>query len=129
MTADIWIVVVLLLASGAVLVAIGRKQGSGTLDRNWLVGIRTSETMRSDAAWHAAHGETAGITVAAGVVPLVAGAATLVLRPADDATVAAIALVSVGAMLVLALIGAYRGHRIARDVNERDVRNDTKDDA
>lgn len=117
-TADIWIVVVTLLISGAVLVAIGRKQGSGTLERNWLAGIRTRETMRSDAAWNAAHTATARLTIGIGVVLLVAGAAILVLQPANDATIATIVLGSVGVTLALAVTAGVQGHRSARRVNE-----------
>lgn len=128
MAADIWISALILLVSGAVLVAIGRKQSSGTLERNWLAGVRTRETMRSDAAWHAAHTATARLIIGAGIVPIVAGAAILVLRPTDDATIATTVLGSLGVTLALAVTAGVQGHRIARRVNDSDANDHTHDD-
>lgn len=127
-TRHVWIVAVTLVVSGGVLVAIGRKQGSGTLERNWLAGIRTRQTMRSDAAWHAAHTATACLTIGIGVVLLVAGAAIVVLRPANDATIATIVLGSVGVTLALAVTAGVQGHRIARQVNEGAAEDHNHDD-
>ena len=128
MAADIWISALILLVSGAVLVAIGRKQNSGTLERNWLAGVRTRETMRSDAAWHAAHTATARLIIGAGIVPIVAGAAILVLRPTDDATIATTVLGSLGVTLALAVTAGVQGHRIARHINDSDADDHTHDD-
>lgn len=81
--AGIWILGLTLLVAGLVLVVVGRKQKAGTLRRNRLAGLRTSETMRSDAAWYAAHGATAGLVTAAGVLQAAGGAGMLVLQPTD----------------------------------------------
>lgn len=44
-----------LLLLGGIFMAIARMGAAGTLRRNGLVGIRTTATMQSDAAWYAAH--------------------------------------------------------------------------
>jgi hypothetical protein len=114
----IWILGLSLLTAGIVLVAIGRKQRAGTLRRNWVAGLRTWETMRSDEAWLAAHRATAGPVTAAGIVQLVAAAAILLLRPADDGTLLAIVLGGAGVTLGLVLAAGVHGHRIATRINQ-----------
>jgi multisubunit Na+/H+ antiporter MnhG subunit len=126
---DVWISALILLVSGAVLVAIGRKQSSGTLERNWLTGVRTRETTRSDAAWEAAHAATARLIIGAGIVPIVAGAGMLVLRPNDDSTIATIVLGALGVTLALAVTAGVQGHRIARQVNEGVAEDRNHDDS
>jgi hypothetical protein len=86
--------------AGSALVVVGRKQQVGTLRRNWLVGLRTSETMRSDAAWYAAHSATGGLVMASGVVQVIAGAMVLILQPQGEGTIAAIVLGSAAASSV-----------------------------
>lgn len=44
-----------LLLLGGLFMAIARMGAAGTLRRNGLVGVRTTATMQSDAAWYAAH--------------------------------------------------------------------------
>jgi hypothetical protein len=114
----IWMLGLTLVVAGGALVVIGRKQQAGTLRRNWLVGLRTAETMRSDAAWDAAHRATAGLVAAAGVVQLIAGGAVLVLRPTDDGASAAIVLGGAAATLGLVLTAGVRGDRIASRVHD-----------
>jgi hypothetical protein len=126
--AEIWILGVSLFVAGVVLVALGRRQRDGTLQRNWLAGLRTSETMRSDAAWDAAHGATAGLISGAGVVQLAGGVAVVVLRPTDDPTLAALVLGSITITLGLVLAAGFRGHRIAKRVNHGEVGDHTDDD-
>jgi len=116
--AAIWVLGLTLLGAGAVLVVVGGKQRSGTLRHNWLVGIRTWETMRSDAAWYAAHGVTAGLVTLAGVVLAVAGTAVLVLQPTDEGTIAVIVLGGAAVTLGLVLTAGVRGHRVATRVNQ-----------
>lgn len=117
--AGIWVLALAMLSAGVVLLAVGRKQKAGTLKRNWLAGLRTWETLRSDAAWNAAHEATAGLVSAAGVVQILVGAAVLVLQPVDDGTIAVIVLGGAAVTLGLVLTAGVRGHRIAARVNER----------
>ncbi len=113
----IWILTVTLSVAGVVLFEVGRRQAAGTLRRNWVAGLRTHETMRSDAAWHAAHDATARHVKAAGVVLLCTAVAVLVVRPSDDATLAVIVLGGAAATLALVVAAGVRGHRIAARVN------------
>lgn len=106
-----------LLVAGCALAVVGRKQKAGALRRNWFAGLRTWETMESDAAWHAAHRATAGLVTTAGAALTTAGIVLLVLQPAQEATVAAIVLGGTGATLGLVLAAGVRGHRIAKQVN------------
>jgi uncharacterized membrane protein len=103
---------VTMLLAGVVLLVLAARQRSGGLRRNGLVGLRTSATMRSDEAWHAAHAATAGLTALAGVVQVVAGGAIVVLDP-GDAGLLAWTLGGAGSTLALVLTAAVRGHRIA----------------
>ncbi|MDH3606978.1 MAG: SdpI family protein [Acidimicrobiia bacterium] len=45
----------ILLAAGVLVVVVGRRAVAGRLGRNYLVGIRTTETLSSDASWSAGH--------------------------------------------------------------------------
>lgn len=118
----LWLLVVTLAGAGVILIVIGRKQASETLRRNWIAGLRTSETMQSDEAWFAAHTATAGFVTAAGVVQL-AGAIglLLLLRPDEDAG-AAFVLIPATVTLVLVVVAGVRGHRIAERVNRGEHR-------
>ena len=116
--AGIWIVGLVLLLAGVVLLVVGRKQRAGTLRRNRLVGLRTPQTLRSDAGWYAAHEATAGLVAAAGVVQMLAGTAMLILRPTGDGAIAAIVLGAAAVTVGLVLTAGFRGDRIAESVNE-----------
>ena len=116
--AGIWILGLVLLVAGVVIVVVGRKQRAGTLPRNWFAGLRTGETMRSDAAWYAAHTATAGLVTGAGIVQVIAGAAVLVLQPSGEGTIAAIVLGGAAATLGLVPTAGVRGHRTAARVNQ-----------
>jgi len=116
--AELWGLGSILVVAGIALIVVGRKQQVGTLGRNWLVGLRTWETMRSDAAWYAAHSATGGLVMASGVVQIIAGAMVLVLQPQGEGTIAAIVLGSAAASLGLVLAAGVRGHRIAAGLDE-----------
>lgn len=116
--AGIRIVGLVLLLAGVALLVVGRKQRAGTLRRNRLVGLRTPRTLRSDAAWYAAHEETAALVAAAGVVQVLAGTAMLVLRPTGDGAIAAIVLGGAAVTVGLVLTAGIRGDRIAAAVTE-----------
>ncbi|NND01707.1 MAG: SdpI family protein, partial [Acidimicrobiia bacterium] len=45
----------LLLAAGVTLLVVALRSRGGTLPRNWIVGIRTTQTLADDEAWHRAH--------------------------------------------------------------------------
>jgi uncharacterized membrane protein len=105
-----------LVGAGVALAVIGRKQRAATLHRNSVAGLRTSETLRSDEAWQAAHAATAGSITAGGVGLLLAGAVVAV--PAiSERTAMAVLLGATGATLALVLAAGVRGHRIAARVN------------
>jgi hypothetical protein len=125
--AGLWILGATLLGAGALVIVVGLKQRAGTLRRNWLAGLRTWETMRSDAAWHAAHAATAGSVTAAGVVLALAGAGLVVLRPTQEAAVAAIVLGGAAVTVGLVLSAAFRGHRIAKRVNREGAEDRARD--
>jgi uncharacterized membrane protein len=116
-----WILVLTLAAAAVALIVIGRKQAAGTLRRNWIAGLRTSETMRSDEAWRAAHAHTAGLVTAGGVVQLVAAVTLVVARPGQEAGTAVV-LGAAAATLGLVLAAGVRGHRIAARVNREQGR-------
>lgn len=115
--AEIWILGAVLAVAGLVVVVVGRRQEAGTLRRNWIAGLRTHETMRSDAAWYAAHDATWRQVTAAGLVLLATAVAVMVVRPSDDATLAAIVLGGAAITLTLVVAAGIRGHRIAARVN------------
>jgi hypothetical protein len=112
----LWMLAGTLLAAGVVLIGLGRRQRAGTLRRNWIAGLRTSETMRSDEAWHAAHAATAGLVTAAGAIQLAAGVALVLIRPGDSIS-SALTLSAAGLTLALVVGAGVRGHRIAARIN------------
>lgn len=61
------------LIAGVALVWIGNSSRRGRLARNHLVGIRTSATLHSDAAWRAGH-RAAGRRMIVGGLGIVVGA-------------------------------------------------------
>ena len=88
----------LLVAAGFFLIWLGRRASQGVLSRNWVVGIRTRNTLASDENWEAAHRAAGGTIAAAGLGPLMVGP-ILLLRPSN----------AVGAILILAAIAWMLG--------------------
>jgi uncharacterized membrane protein len=117
---ELWILGGTLLVGGVTLIWVSMKQRAGTLRRNWFVGLRTWQTMGSDAAWHAAHGTTGGLVIAAGVVQVVAVLALVLLRPTDDGALMAVVLGAAGVTLALVLAAGIRGHILAARVDDED---------
>lgn len=115
--ADTLLLAAVLVVAGATLLVVARKQAAGTLRRNQLVGLRTGQTLRSDAAWYEAHRRTAGLITAAGSVLVLSGLALLVLQPAGDGALAAIVLGSGGLTLLLVVIAGIRADGIAAEVH------------
>ena len=88
---------------------------SERLKRNSIVGMRTSATMASDAAWFAAHRVSAWSIALAGVVFLAVGVWLVAVRP-GDAAVSGVVLGSAAVVLVVILIGGLQADRVARGV-------------
>lgn len=104
-----------MVVGGAVVCWVGLSQRKGTLERNYVAGLRTNETLANDDAWRAAHDATATLTIAAGLVGVATGIiAFLVVDPAVTLVV-----IGVGGAIVLGLVvgAAVRGNRIARSIN------------
>lgn len=68
---------VLLVIAGVLLVEVGRRSRSGTLTRNWLVGIRTNATLESDENWEAAHRAGGALLMIGAAGPILGGIAVL----------------------------------------------------
>ncbi len=104
---------VLLVIVGLALFDIGRRARSGNLRRNWIVGLRTIETLRSDDAWDAAHRAGGVLLGFAGIGPVIGGA-ILVFRPSNIVGALA-ALSAIIWLLVFVLVAATKGRRAARE--------------
>lgn len=77
--ADYLPLVFCLLLLGGLFLTIARMGAAGTLRRNGLVGIRTTATMRSDAAWYAAHRAIAPVLRICAWAQIVGAAVVLIL--------------------------------------------------
>lgn len=64
---------ILLISVGVLVFEVGRRSRSGTLARNWYVGIRTRATLASDENWEAAHRAGGGLLMIAAAGPVVGG--------------------------------------------------------
>ncbi|HET8957262.1 MAG TPA: SdpI family protein [Microcella sp.] len=114
----------LLILSGATLL-IGRAGRDGALGRNRAVGIRTSATLASDAAWQAAHRAAAPLVqkaaAVAGTFAVVGIAAMLWTPPAWEAavfpTVVVMGYAIPVALLVRAMVVADRAATEAATVD------------
>ncbi|GAA4126991.1 hypothetical protein GCM10022215_37150 [Nocardioides fonticola] len=103
------------LVLGTVSVLLARAIEADRLPRNRLVGIRTRDTLRSDAAWLAGHRAAAATLRQSGAAALVLTALGIVVRVAGPvgpgvALVGAAALVGLCGLLVATLkaVGAAR---------------------
>lgn len=106
-------VVVLLALAGALLLATAWLGARGRLRRNKVLGIRVPSTLRSDAAWAAAHRAAAAPFAAAGVVALLGAVAA---AGASDETTPPIAIVTVTLVTAATVVAGVRGHRAARAI-------------
>ncbi|WP_237185587.1 SdpI family protein [Rothia nasimurium] len=77
--ADYLPLVFCLLLLGGLFLTIARMGAAGTLRRNGLVGIRTTATMQSDAAWYAAHKAIAPVLRICAWAQIVGAAVVLIL--------------------------------------------------
>lgn len=105
------VIAALLVVAGLVLLAAAVLGARGRLRRNRWIGVRTAETLRSDAAFVLANRVAAAPVGAAGAVAL-AGGAVLIAEPVGAVSVVVLA-VSVVGMLVLGAFGGMAGQRTA----------------
>lgn len=95
----------LLLLFAAVLVELAAR---GRLRRNWIAGIRTRATMRSDATWVAGH-QAAARTVWIGfVLSSAAGVVALVTSGSLSVVFAVIVVIVLAATVTVALVQSGR---------------------
>lgn len=106
------VLVVVMVATGVVLLATARAGADGRLRRNGLVGIRTPATMASDEAWRAGHVAAEPATRWAGWVAIASGVPALL----PVAVGVGVGSVLAGSAAVLALVvrGAVVAGRAAR---------------
>lgn len=110
------ILAALLVIAGLVLLAVAVLGARGRLRRNRWIGVRTAETLASDAAFALANRVAAAPVGAAGAVALVGG---VVLLTGPIGAVAVVVLaVSVVGTLVLGAFGGMAGQRAAAAVVE-----------
>lgn len=101
---------------GVLLLASAWAQRTDRIPRNGVIGMRTSATMASDAAWYAAHRASAWAVGVAGVIALgVAG----VLILGNFETARQRQIVAVGTFLVLGVVvaGGIHAHVVARRIH------------
>jgi uncharacterized membrane protein len=103
-----------LVAAGVLIGWIGIKATKGTLERNWMAGIRTKATLESDEAWEAAHYAGGRLMTWAGASSVVAGLLLLV-QPSNIAGLVILS-VGVGLLLVLVVVSGIKGDRAAKAV-------------
>lgn len=102
---------VILALAGLVVIGVAIRGWQGRLARNYVAGVRTRSTMRSDEAFQTANRVAAPFGVAGGAVMVAGGAvgAALPIRVGGLTELAA-----VGVAVVLIVVGAVRGARAAR---------------
>lgn len=106
---------VVLVPVGIALLVVGYLTVFERLPRNRFAGVRTSQTLRSDAAFRLANRVAAPTVLAAGAIMILAGGlAPLLPRFTASAIIVALAVVAAG---VLAVTGGWRGHQVAKAYN------------
>ncbi|GAA2542996.1 SdpI family protein [Pseudonocardia hydrocarbonoxydans] len=110
------VVAALLVLVGLALLAVAVLGARGRLPRNRRLGVRTAETLASDAAFVLANRVAAAPVGAAGAVG-VAGGAVLAAGPAGAVSVVVLAVTLVG-VLVLGAFGGMVGQRAAAALPE-----------
>lgn len=109
----------LLVLAGAVLL-VGMAGRDGTLGRNRAVGIRTSATLASDAAWQAAHRAAAPLMQKAAAVAgtsALLGIAAMLWTPAEweAAVFSSVIAVGYGTPVLLLVRAAFVADRAATE--------------
>jgi uncharacterized membrane protein len=102
---------VILALAGLVVIGVAVRGWQGRLARNFVAGVRTPATMRSDEAFRAANKVAAPLSATGGAVMFVGGVASaaLPIRAGGPAVLA-----TAGVAVVLIVIGAILGVRAAR---------------
>jgi uncharacterized membrane protein len=102
---------VVLLLAGLLVVWLAIRSWQGRLSRNYIAGVRTPSTMRSDEAFRIANKVAAPFSLVGGVLLAVTGVAQIV-TPARAA--AGVVLTGVIIAAVVIVIGGLKGVRAAR---------------
>lgn len=103
--------------AGLLLVMFGWLGLVGRLPRNYIAGIRTPYTMRSDENWHATHRAAAPVLIFGGVAVAAAGLAFLPFAIAGtigDALAAGISLALAAVLFITAVASWLYGTHAAR---------------
>jgi len=103
----------LLLATGVLLLVVALRARSGTLPRNWIVGIRTRTTLADDEAWQRAHLAGATPLLLGSVGTMLAGV-VLLLRPTNGFGLAVV-IAGLAWLLFWVIRGGIAGQRAAKD--------------
>lgn len=107
---------ILLISVGVLVFEVGRRSRSGTLARNWYVGIRTRATLASDENWEAAHRAGGGLLMIAAAGPVVGGAIVL-LDPSNVVGVTVI-LVGLGWLVGFVIAAGIQGQKATDGVDQ-----------
>lgn len=99
-----------LIIAGVVIFWSARKAASGSLERNWAMGLRTRKLMASDEAWEIGHRAAAPTLMWAAATSVLAGAA-VVPQKDDGAAGTIITLGGAFVLLTLVLLSVRRAHR------------------
>lgn len=103
---------VVLLVAGLILLTVALRARSGTLPRNWIVGIRTATTLTDDAAWQRAHLAGATPLLIGSVGTMLAGV-VLLLRPTNGFGLAVI-IAGISWLLFWVIRSGIVGQRAAK---------------
>jgi uncharacterized membrane protein len=102
---------VIVMLAGLLVVWLARQSWQERLTRNWIAGVRTPSTMRSDEAFRIANKTAAPLTGAGGVILFAGGLATA-LVPKSAAGIPLFGGTVI--FLALAIAGAIKGIRACR---------------
>jgi nitrogen fixation protein FixH len=102
---------VVLTLAGLVIMWVAIRSWQGRVTRNYVAGVRTPSTMRSDEAFLIANKTAAPFSLVGGALFLITGVVAAVV-PMHTAVVVEPTGVALGAVLLV--IGAVRGVRAAR---------------
>jgi hypothetical protein len=111
------------LAGGTVTIGAGVICWRGRLPRNQWAGIRTSASMRSEAAFRAANRAGGPVIAYGGAAGVLGGLAALLARSEGRGGVGSwCALVGDGLLVLLVIAGGIIGHRVADGHDDHDAR-------
>lgn len=113
-----WIVSLSLVISGFVMVALSVKAKRSNLQRNYFVGVRTKDTMRSERAFSHANRSVWWVYLIQGAFLLCSGVSTaaLIFLGGNEILVVINIILSAVFVLILAAIQVVVANRRAREV-------------